>query len=104
MTLTQLKYAITVSEAGSMNQAAKELFISQPSLSLAIRDLEEEIGVELFRRSSRGILLTPDGEEFIGYAKQVVEQYQLIESKYVQKEKVKKKFSVSMQHLSLIHI
>ena len=98
MTLTQLKYAITVSEAGSMNQAAKELFISQPSLSLAIRDLEEEIGVELFRRSSRGILLTPDGEEFIGYAKQVVEQYQLIESKYVQKEKVKKKFSVSMQH------
>ena len=49
MTLTQLKYAITVSEAGSMNQAAKELFISQPSLSLAIRDLEEEIGVELFR-------------------------------------------------------
>ena len=58
MTLTQLKYAITVSEAGSMNQAAKELFISQPSLSLAIRDLEEEIGVELFRRSSRGILLT----------------------------------------------
>lgn len=61
MTLTQLKYAITVSEAGSMNQAAKELFISQPSLSLAIRDLEEEIGVELFRRSSRGILLTPDG-------------------------------------------
>lgn len=79
MTLTQLKYAITVSEAGSMNQAAKELFISQPSLSLAIRDLEEEIGVELFRRSSRGILLTPDGEEFIGYAKQVVEQYQLIE-------------------------
>ena len=94
MTLTQLKYAITVSEAGSMNQAAKELFISQPTLSLAIRDLEEEIGVELFRRSSRGILLTPDGEEFIGYAKQVVEQYQLIESKYVQKEKVKKKFSV----------
>ena len=48
MTLTQLKYAITVSEAGSMNQAAKELFISQPSLSLAIRDLEEEIGVIVF--------------------------------------------------------
>ena len=65
MTLTQLKYAITVSEAGSMNQAAKELFISQPTLSLAIRDLEEEIGVELFRRSSRGILLTPTAKNLL---------------------------------------
>lgn len=98
MTLTQLRYAITVSDAKSMNQAAKELFISQPSLSSAIKDLEEEIGVELFRRTNRGISLTPDGEEFIGYARQVVEQYQLIEVKYIQKEKVKKKFSVSMQH------
>lgn len=98
MTLAQLRYAITVSDAKSMNQAAKELFLSQPSLSLAIRDLEEEIGVELFRRTNRGMCLTPEGEEFIGYARQVVEQYQLIEAKYVQKEKVKKKFSVSMQH------
>lgn len=98
MTLTQLRYAIMVSDAKSMNQAAKELFISQPSLSSAIKDLEEEIGVELFRRTNRGISLTPDGEEFIGYARQVVEQYQLIEVKYIQKEKVKKKFSVSMQH------
>lgn len=98
MTLAQLRYAITVSDAKSMNQAAKELFISQPSLSAAVKDLEEEIGVELFRRTNRGISLTPEGEEFIGYARQVVEQYQLIESKYIQKEKVKKKFSVSMQH------
>lgn len=98
MTLTQLKYAITVSEAKSMNQAAKELFISQPSLSQSIHELEAEIGVELFVRTSRGIFLTPDGEEFIGYAKQVTEQYRLIESKYIQKEKVKKKFSVSLQH------
>lgn len=98
MTLTQLRYAITVSDAKSMNEAAKELFISQPSLSTAIKELEEEIGVELFRRTNRGIAITPDGEEFIGYARQVVEQYQLIESRYVSKEKVKKKFSVSMQH------
>lgn len=98
MTLTQLRYAITVANANSMNEAARILFISQPSLSAAIRELEEEIGIELFRRSNRGVSMTPEGEEFIGYAKQVVEQYELIESKYVQKEKVKKKFSVSMQH------
>ena len=100
MTLTQLRYAIVVANASSLNEAARILFISQPSLSAAIRDLEEEIGVELFRRSNRGISLTPEGEEFIGYARQVVEQYQLIESRYIQKEQVKKKFSVSMQHYS----
>lgn len=98
MTLTQLRYAITVAEANSMNEAARILFIAQPSLSAAIKELEEEIGVELFRRTNRGISLTPDGEEFIGYARQVVEQYELIESKYVAKEKIRKKFSVSMQH------
>jgi len=98
MTLTQLKYAITVANASSMNEAARSLFISQPSLSTAIKDLEEEIGVEIFRRTNRGISLTPEGEEFIGYARQVVEQYRLIESKYVAKEKIRKKFGVSMQH------
>lgn len=98
MTLAQLKYAITVANGNSMNEAARNLFISQPSLSAAIKDLEEEIGIELFRRTNRGISVTPEGEEFIGYARQVVEQYQLIETKYVNKESVKKKFSVSMQH------
>lgn len=100
MTLTQLRYAITVANAKSMNEAARNLFISQPSLSTAIRDLEKEIGIEVFRRTNRGISLTPEGEEFIGYARQVVEQYQLIEAKYVSKESVKKKFAVSMQHYS----
>lgn len=98
MTLTQLKYAIIVANAKSMNEAAKSLFVSQPSLSAAIKELEEELGVQLFRRTNRGVSMTPEGEEFIGYARQVVEQYQLIESKYINKEKVKKKFSVSMQH------
>ncbi len=98
MTLTQLRYAITVSHAGSMNEAARTLFISQPSLSAAIRELEEETGIILFRRTNRGILVTPEGEEFIGYARQVVEQYELLEAKYVNNDNVKKKFSVSMQH------
>lgn len=98
MTLTQLNYAITVANANSMNEAARSLFISQPSLSASIRDLEEEIGMELFRRTNRGISLTAEGEEFIGYARQVVEQYALLEEKYINKESTRKKFSVSMQH------
>lgn len=100
MTLSQLKYVIKVAKEKSMNRAAKELYISQPSLSTSIKELESEIGIELFRRTNRGISVTPEGEEFLGYARQVVEQYQLIESKYVHKEKEKKKFSVSMQHYS----
>jgi len=98
MTLVQLKYVITVANASSMNEAARSLFISQPSLSSAIKELEEEVGVEIFRRTNRGISLTPEGEEFIGYAKQVVEQYQLMKTKYIDKERTKKIFSVSMQH------
>lgn len=98
MTLAQLRYAITVAKAGSMNEAARSLFISQPSLSSAIKELEEETGIELFRRSNRGISVTPEGEEFLGYARQVVEQYELMESKYIFKEQSRKKFSVSTQH------
>lgn len=100
MTLAQLRYAIVVADSKSMNEAARELFISQPSLSAAIKDLEEELGIDVFIRSSRGVTLTPEGEEFIGYARQVVEQYQLIETKYIEKTEVKKKFGVSMQHYS----
>ncbi len=98
MTLTQLKYAITVAGCRSMNEAAHELFISQPSLSASMKELEEETGIQIFRRTNRGISLTPQGEEFLGYARQVVEQYNLIEMKYIDKTEVKKRFSVSMQH------
>ncbi len=98
MTLLQLKYAIEVSNSSSFNEAAKNLFISQPSLSAAIKDLEEELGITLFHRTNRGVTVTPEGKEFIGYARQVSEQYQLLETKYIQKRNEKKKFSVSMQH------
>lgn len=98
MTLTQLRYAITVANSNSLNEAARELFISQPSLSAAIKELEEETGTQLFRRTNRGISVTTEGKEFLGYARQVVEQYELIELKYIAKENTKKKFSVSMQH------
>ena len=98
MTLTQLKYVITVAEEKSMNEAAKKLFISQPALSSAIKEIEEEIGITIFKRSNKGVLVSLQGEEFIGYARQVVEQYRLIETKYIDKTNVKKKFGVSTQH------
>lgn len=98
MTIAQLRYVITVADCGSMNEASRTLFISQPSLSKTIRELEQELGIEIFARSNRGISLTPEGEDFIGYARQVNEQYELIEQKYVYKLKQKKHFSVSCQH------
>lgn len=98
MTLQQLKYAVYIAEYKSMNKAATELFVTQPSLSNAIKELEEEIQIPLFIRSNRGIAITAEGEEFLGYARQVLEQYQLMEEKFIEKKEVKQKFSVSMQH------
>ncbi len=97
MTLQQLKYALAIADCGSMNEAAKQLFISQPSLSETMKELETEIGLEIFLRSNRGIVITPEGEEFLGYARQVTEQFGLLQSKYIDK-KLKEKFSVSTQH------
>lgn len=98
MTLIQLKYVITVAGENSFNDAAKILYISQPSLSAAIKSLEKELGFDLFIRSKSGITLTAKGTEFIGYAKSVMEQYALLDAKYISQTNVKKKFSVSMQH------
>ena len=97
MTLQQLQQIITIADSGSMNEAAKKMFISQPSLSAAVKELEKEIGISIFVRSNRGIVITPEGEEFLGYARQIFERYQLLEKRYIEK-KAKKKFSVSMQH------
>lgn len=98
MTLIQLKYVITVAGQNSLNDAAKVLFISQSSLSSAIRSLENEVGFDIFIRSKNGITLTTKGAEFIGYAKSVMEQYELLDAKYISQTEVKKTFSVSMQH------
>lgn len=98
MTLQQLKYVIAVANKGSINEASKSLFISQPSLSNAVRDLEEEIGFRLFVRTSRGISISPEGSEFLGYARQVVQQSELLEEKYLSGKPPKQRFSVSTQH------
>ncbi len=100
MTLQQLKYVIAVADAGSMNQAAKELFVAQSGLSAAIRELEEELGFSVFDRTNRGISVTRQGEEFLGYARQVAEQYRLLEERFVEKQVAKQHFSVSTQHYS----
>ncbi len=100
MTLQQLKYVIEVAERGSITEAAKTLFIAQPSLSAAIRELEDETATTIFLRNSRGILLTPEGEEFLGYARQVVQQAALIEDKYIARSAVRQRFAVSTQHYS----
>ena len=94
MTLNQLRYVIQIADSSSMNEAAKAMFISQPSLSASVKDLEDEIGIEIFIRSNRGISLTPEGKEFLGYARQVVQQYELIEKRYIDKGEYKKRFSL----------
>lgn len=100
MTLQQLKYVTEVADRGSITEAAKSLFIAQPSLSAAIHELEEEIGVTLFLRSNRGVLITPEGAEFLGYARQVVQQAALIEDKYIAHSALRQRFCISTQHYS----
>lgn len=98
MTLQQLKYVIEVANRGSINEAAKRLFISQPSLSNAIKDLEEELQLAIFERSNKGISLSKEGVEFLSYARQVVEQAELLESRYLNAKPSPQHFSVSTQH------
>ena len=100
MTILQLKYVIAISEAGSYNKAAEVLYISQPSLTNAVQDLEREIGVTVFNRSGRGVSLTNDGMEFIQYARQVTGQYDRLLEKYGKGGTLKKKFGISTQHYS----
>lgn len=98
MTLQQLKYVIEVANWGSINEAAKRLFISQPSLSNAIKDLEEEMKISIFERTNKGISLSKEGVEFLSYARQVVEQAELLESRYLNAKPSPQHFSVSTQH------
>lgn len=100
MTLQQLKYVITVAETGTITEAANKLFISQPSLTNAIHELENEMSVTIFNRSSKGIILSKEGEIFLGYARQVLEQAAILEDKYKGSSGGKKQFCVSTQHYS----
>ena len=100
MTLQQLRYIITVAETGTITEAANQLYISQPSLTNAIHELEKEMNLTIFNRTNKGITVSKEGEEFLGYARQVLEQAAILEDKYKGNGGGKKQFCVSTQHYS----
>lgn len=100
MTLQQLKYVVTVANKGTISEAAKELFVSQPSLTKAIKELEEEMNISIFTRTNKGVVVSNEGDMFLGYARQVLEQTNLLEEKYKKGDNFTRHFSVSTQHYS----
>ena len=102
MTLLQLKYVTVIAEKGTISEAAKELYISQPSLTAAVKELEKEFGITIFKRTNKGIIISAEGEEFLGYARQVLEQTSLIKERYLGETPIKHQFCVSAQHYSFV--
>lgn len=100
--LRQLKYVIKTVELGSINEAAKQLFISQPSLSNALKNIEDELNILIFQRSAKGISLTSDGEEFLAYARQIIEQVDLMENRYHKDSHPRRLLSISAQHYAFV--
>lgn len=100
MKLQQLRYVVKVAECGSITEASRRLFVSQPSITASIRDLENEMGVHIFERTNKGVIVSEEGETFLGYARQVLDQADLLEGKYKGASKQVPHFSVSCQHYS----
>lgn len=100
MTLQQLRYVVAVAETGNITEAAKRLFISQPSLTNAIHELEKEMQMTIFNRTNKGVSISNEGDVFLSYARQVLEQINLLEEKFLNKQEQSPKFSVSCQHYS----
>lgn len=98
MTLLQLKYAIAIDEEHSIRRASRRLYVSQPRLSVAVKELEEEIGITIFKRVHNGVVTTPEGKTFIAHARTVLEEYSKLEQQYTNCSRSKTTFSVSMQH------
>lgn len=99
MTMQQLSYVLAIEKEGSLNKAAQALYLSQPSLSNALKDLENELGITIFERTSRGVTPTADGLEFLTRARALYQQYDILREQYA-KGQIKRKFSVSTQHYS----
>ncbi|MQS52700.1 LysR family transcriptional regulator [Companilactobacillus mishanensis] len=102
MRIQQLEYLETIVRTGSINEAAKQLYLTQPSLSNAIKELEQEMGITILVRSKLGVSLTTDGREFMIYARQVLDQVQLLQGRYEKKVVRKQAFSVSAQHYAFV--
>lgn len=102
MTLQQLKYIIQIAQCGSISTAAQKLFITQPSLSKSVSELEKEMGITIFCRNNRGVYLSEDGVKFLSYARQVVEQAELLEQQYKSGQPVRRVFAISSQHYAFV--
>lgn len=100
MTLQQLRYVIAIAQKGTISEVSKELFISQPSLTNAVKELEKEMNITIFDRTNKGVVVSKEGEVFLGYARQILEQVSLLEEKYLGKTGGKQQFCVSTQHYS----
>ncbi len=98
MNINQIKYVLEVASSSSMREASTKLFISQPALSSSISELENELGILIFERTNKGVMLTDEGREFLNYAKKAVAQYEILESRYLLGDHDKERFSVSTQH------
>ncbi len=102
MTLQQLKYIIVIAECGSITSAAQKLLVAQPSLSKSVSELEKEMGITIFYRNNRGTYLSEEGSKFLSYARQVIEQAELLEQQYKEKETIRRVFSISSQHYAFV--
>ncbi len=102
MNLLHLKYAVEVAKTGSINKAAESLLIAQPNLSRSIKELETDLGISIFERTAKGMLLTPDGEEFIGYANSILNQIESVEKMYKNGVPAKRRFSISVPRSTYI--
>ncbi len=100
MTIQQVMYALTIEEYGSMNKAAEKLYIVQPTLTSAIQELENEVGITIFMRTNKGVIVTPEGEEFLNDIRGLYHQYENVLQKYAGEGTYKRKFGVSTQHYS----
>ena len=100
MTLQQLKYVAAVADSKNITEASRKIFVSQPSLTASVRELEEEMGIKIFSRSNKGVTVTNEGEQFLSYARQILEQASLLEERYKNPKGGSPIFSVSCQHYS----
>ena len=102
MNILYLKYAHEVARSGSISKAAKQLFVAQPNISRAIKELETSLGITIFERTTKGMVLTPDGERLMQYANNILNQIQEVEKIFLKGEGQKQKFSISVPRASYI--
>ena len=101
MNIQQLRYVVAIANSGTFREAAEKMYVSQPSLSISVRDLEKELGFKIFRRTSSGTFLTRRGMEFYEKAQDVVKGFDIFQNQYASPEEEKKEFSISSQHYAL---